>query len=55
VSYRYRLNNDKEYRRHNISLAFSYIGNVRVINSNDSFSFEDAIKNKDNFLSYFKI
>lgn len=44
VSYRYRNNNDAEYRRHNINLAFSRIGNVRIINPSETFSFQDTIR-----------
>lgn len=47
VSYRYRTNKDAEYRRHNISLAFSKIGNIRVINPNETFSFQDTIRDTD--------
>jgi len=47
VSYRYRINHDAAYRRYNISLAFSKIGNIRVINPHETFSFQDTIQNTD--------
>lgn len=37
VSWRSRLNADKDYRRHNIRAAFKNIGNVRLIMPNETF------------------
>ncbi len=38
VSYRSRINNDKKYRRYNIHTAFANMGNVLVINPQQSYS-----------------
>jgi len=47
VAYRYRTNNDAAYRRNNINVAFSRIGNVRVINPNETFSFQTTIQDSN--------
>ncbi len=47
VSYRYRNNHDAAYRRYNISLAFSMLGNIRIINPHETFSFQNTIINAD--------
>lgn len=56
VSFRDRVNNDLEYRRHNISTAFKNIWNVRILNSFDEISFMDNIdfdrKAKKNFKNW---
>jgi hypothetical protein len=47
VSYRYRTSHDAAYRRYNISLAFSMLGNIRIINPHETFSFQNTIRNVD--------
>ncbi len=42
VSRKTRINSDKDYRRHNISTAFSNMGNVRLILSDEVFSLTTA-------------
>lgn len=42
-SYRTRINNDAAWRKDNISISYRNIGNVRVLNAQQQFSFMDEV------------
>ncbi|MFA6256557.1 MAG: VanW family protein [Candidatus Absconditabacterales bacterium] len=44
-SYRTRINNDADWRKNNISISYRNIGNVRVLNTNEEFSFMNEVHN----------
>ncbi len=59
TSFRTRINKDDNYRRHNISKAFGYFGNTRVINIGESIYYMDEIQYdpqvQQNYMSWLSI
>lgn len=43
LSYRYRINHDKEYRRYNISTAFANMGNIFILNPSQEYDVMDSL------------
>jgi len=44
-SYRTRINNDADRRKNNISISYRNIGNIRVLNPDEEFSFMNEVHN----------